>query len=227
MKELLCALCCLITMAAHAQFDNVRKGDVIDVNGVKALVFHIDDDGHGKAISVKALRGKKNAWCTNAKLLKTMGAMLDPNGKSNTDSIYDYIYSSGLSIVQFPAFEWCKNLGPGWYLPSKEDLEMFVNYYLGNEQEFDWDSEEEFDIDTEAITPKIINEKLIDAGGVPFLGNALPGSGYTIGVYTSSKTIDNKVLMYQYNPQKNTYCFKKVPVNMMDTYTIGRAFYNF
>lgn len=104
---------------------------------------------------------------------------------------------------------------------------MFVNYYLGNEQEFDWDSEEEFDIDTEAITPKIINEKLIDAGGVPFLGNALPGSGYTIGVYTSSKTIDNKVLMYQYNPQKNTYCFKKVPVNMMDTYTIGRAFYNF
>jgi len=226
-RTILSAVCCIISIAAHAQFDDVRKGDIIDINGVKALVFQVDAEGHGTAMTVKALRGKKNAWCTNAKLLKNLGATSSPDGMQNTKTVYDYINSSGFSVSQFPAFEWCQKLGSGWYIPSREEMEVFVNYYLGNEQEFDWESEEEFDIDSQAVTPKEINEKLIEAGGVPFLGNAIPGSGLAIGVYTSTKTADNKVFIYQYNTQKNTFRFKGVPTNMIDAYAIGRAFYKF
>ena len=46
------AVCCIISIAAHAQFDDVRKGDIIDINGVKALVFQVDDEGHGTAMTV-------------------------------------------------------------------------------------------------------------------------------------------------------------------------------
>ena len=57
-RMMLCAVCCIVSIAAHAQFDDVRKGDVVDINGVKALVFQVDEDGHGMAMTVKALRGK-------------------------------------------------------------------------------------------------------------------------------------------------------------------------
>ena len=103
-RTILSAVCCIISIAAHAQFDDVRKGDIIDINGVKALVFQVDDEGHGTAMTVKALRGKKNAWCTNVKLLKSLGETLSPDGMQNTEMVYEYINSSGFSISQFPAF---------------------------------------------------------------------------------------------------------------------------
>lgn len=227
-KILFCALCCLIYLAAPAQtYDDVHKGDIIDINGVKALVFQIDDEGHGTAMAVKALRGKKNAWCTNLKYLKKLPATSNADGEENTKAVLEYIKSSNLDITQFPAFEWCQKLGKGWYIPSWEEMKDFVNYYLGNEQEFDWDSEEEFDANEGTVTPKALNEKMVDAGGIPFLGNAIPGSGLTVGVYTSTMTDNYSVYIYQYNSQKNNYRFRVTPVNQLDLFTIGRAFHKF
>lgn len=224
---LICVLCCFC-ITAHAQsYNNVNKGDIIDINGVKALVFHVDKNGHGVAIAVKALRGRKNVWCNDKNILKSMIPTIDSDGMKNTEIVYHCIENNNYSISSFPAFEWCKNLGIGWFIPSKEDLEFFLNYYLGHDFEFDWDSEEEFDIDSESISPKSINEKILNAGGIPFLGNAIPGSLCTIGICTSTRTSDNKIFIYQYFPRKNTYCFKKVPVGMLDNFIMVRAFYRF
>lgn len=224
-KLVLCALCCLMSLAARAQYYDVEKGDIIQINGVKAIVFKTDGNGHGKAMSVKALRGKKNAWCSNARLLKNFPSATDPDGEKNTRQIFEYIQSSRQDLASYPIFEWCRKLGPGWYVPSREDMEEFVNYYLGNEQDFDWDDESEFGGDSNAANPKAINEKLTDAGGVPFLGIVI--SGYVIGIYTSTLSPEHNVSVYQFNSIKNKYRFKQVGINMLDTYTLGRAFIKF
>lgn len=220
-------MCCLMSVAALAQFDGVGKGDIISINGTKAIVFSVDEYGHGTAMTIKALRGKKNLWCLNPKLLKNLEPLTSESGKVNTAAVLKYIDDNRISISDFPVFEWCRNLGEGWYIPSFQDMEVFVNYYLGNDQDFDWDSEEEFDVDAESVTPKQVNEKMIDAGGVPFMGNALPGAVTAVGVVTSTRTETGDVYIYQFNSQKNSFRFKAVSPLKMDTFALGRAFYDF
>ena len=42
-------------IAAHAQFSNIKQGDIIDINGTKGLVFQVDESGsHGKACPFNA-----------------------------------------------------------------------------------------------------------------------------------------------------------------------------
>ena len=36
-----------------------------------------------------------------------------------------------LGIESYPAFEWCENLGEGWYLPSGAELKSFIEAYNG------------------------------------------------------------------------------------------------
>ena len=134
-------MCCI---AAHAQFSDVKQGDIIDINGTKGLVFQVDESGsHGKAMSIQCLRGVKNSWCNDKKLGEQLPSMSDENdGFANTKALLDFARANG-KLSNFPVFEWCTKLGEGWYVPSVKELEAFVNYWLGNEQTLDWDDEEE------------------------------------------------------------------------------------
>lgn len=225
-KTLLCVLCSLFTWAAYAQYEGVNKGDIIDINGIKALVFSIDEDGHGMAMAVKALRGKKNVWGQNAKILSQIDAT-NSDGEVNTKAVYDYVDSGVCQLSEFPVFAWCKSMGEGWFLPSRDDLEIFVNYYYGNEQDFDWDSDSDSDVDLESLSTIEINEKLISAGGIPFLGNRYAGAISTFGVVTSTKSLDNKVIVFQFDEKKNTFRFKEITATRLDTFVNCRAFYKF
>lgn len=225
-RIVLCALCCTLWGATHAQFDNVHKGDIIEINGTKALVFAVDGEGHGSAMSVTALRGRKEAWCADNKAANSVNAYSETDGMANTQAVYDYAQSNEISLSQFPAFEWCNTLGEGWYIPSVKQMESFVNFILGNEQEFDWDSEDEFELNSEDLTTKSINESMLEAGGIPFI-SSVSGSIVTMGVYTSTKTDNNKVYIYEMNQNKNVWRFRKVAPSSIGKYTIGRAFYDF
>ena len=90
-----------------------KIGDVIEVNGVKGVVFALNQDGYsGKVVSVTQ-SSSKLLWS------KTSGTKIglkdEKNGKANCGNIAD-------KISEYPAFEWCKNLGEGWYLPAKDEL---------------------------------------------------------------------------------------------------------
>ena len=225
-KLILCALCCTLWGMAHAQFEMVRKGDIIEIDGVKAIVFTTDGKGHGSAMSITALRGRKDAWCSNKRAAKQVATYSETDGFENTKAVYNYVQANGMSLSEFPAFDWCHSLGEGWYIPSVKQLEAFVNFILGNEQEYDWDDDEEFELNTEEITTKSINASMLEAGGIPFI-SSVAGSLMTMGVYTSTKTDDDKVYLYEMNQVKNVWRFRKVSPSIIGKYTIGRAFYDF
>ena len=64
----LLSMCC---MTAHAQYANVNVGDIVDFNGVKGIVYQVDETGeHGKAMTISCLRGVGDSWCSDSKWQK-------------------------------------------------------------------------------------------------------------------------------------------------------------
>lgn len=211
----LLSMCC---MTAHAQYANVNVGDIVDFNGVKGIVYQVDETGeHGKAMTISCLRGVGDSWCSDSKLAKKMPQTSDEqDGEKNTQSVIEYAKSNN-ALSKFPVFKWCAELGEGWYVPSLKELEAFVNYWLGNEQTIDWDSEEDAQIDDSKPYYKLVNTKIIEAGGVPFLN----------GVFTSTVNQDGKVYVFWFDRQKNAFSFKKWSKDNLSKYFVGRAFRKF
>lgn len=220
MKKVLLSLLSVCCLAAHAQFSDVSTGDIIDINGTKAIVYQVDESGcHGTAMSINCLRGVKDSWCNDSKLGNSLPSMSDErDGKANTQTVLDFAKSRN-AISKFPVFEWCTKLGEGWYVPSLKELEAFVNFWLGNEQTMDWDADEEIENQIDENKPyyKQINMKIVDAGGVPFLN----------GVFTSTVTPEGKVYVFWFDRQKNSWSFKRASKNSLSKYYVGRAFYKF
>lgn len=220
MRRFLLLLLSVCSISAYAQFSNVATGDIIDINGVKAIVYQVDESGcHGTAMSLKCLRGVGDSWCNDKKLAKNMPPMNDENdGFANTKAVIDFAKSKN-ALSKFPVFEWCTQLGEGWYVPAKKELEAFVNFWLGNEQTIDWDADEDTEnvIDDSKPFYKQINAKIVDAGGVPFLN----------GVFTSSVDNEDKVYVFLFDRQKNTWSFKKRTKSNLSKYFVGRAFHKF
>ena len=219
-KVVLLLLLCMCRISVHAQLDAVSIGDIIDIHGVKAIVFQVDEnDNHGKAMTINCLRGVKNMWCNDNTLADAMPTIASENdGYSNTMTVIEYARSEN-ALAKFPVYEWCSKLGDGWYILSLKELESFVNFWLGNEQEIDWDDaiEEEYEVDDSKPFYKQINMKMLDAGGTPFLN----------GVFTSTVDSDGKVYVFMFNQKKNSWSFRKHPKEKLSKYYVGRAFYRF
>ena len=222
MKRIILAFSIFIAFVFSATAQNI--GDIVDINGVKAIVFNIDGDGHGTAMSVKALRGQKKAWCTEKRLADLVVADSETDGYANTRAVYDIIDAGYASPEDFPAFTWCRKLGEGWYIPAPAQLEKFVNFIMGNNIEYDWDDDSEQQLPE--IDMDVINNKLIDAGGMPFL-SSVAGALSVTGLFTSTKSTEGKVFVYQVNPEKNQWKFAKLPLINIGIYMNCRAFYDF
>ena len=204
-----------------AQVSDVQKGDILEVKGVKGIVLSVDDSGcHGTMMSVKAFRGTKNLFCSKPSLLKKVSMSSTIDGKANTEELLSYVEANNLSLTDFPVFNWCKSLGRGWYVPSIEQLKIFVNYWLGNDDlEVDWGDEEEFEVSEEDAVEhtKKVNRILMDAGGVPFLN----------GVFSSTLSADKKVDVFDYNKENGSWKFSAKKLSWVGSYSVGRAFYDF
>jgi hypothetical protein len=226
MRKIVCSLqliaCfCLCSLTASAQYTDVRKGDIIEIDGIKAIVWQVDETGqHGCAMSVKALRGVDDAWCKNKEVADRLPVMNDDSdGLANTQALCVFAEKDGIPLADFPAFEWCKQLGPDWYIPSVKELEGFINFWVGNEQDMDWniDDETEQALDNERPYYKQVNNKMLDAGGISFIN----------GVFTSTINADGKVYVFSFNRKKNTWSFHKRNPLRVGKYMVARAFHRF
>lgn len=196
----------------------VSVGDIIEIDGQKAIVFTTDDSGeHGTAMTVKAFRGVDNPWCSNGKSAKKMPATTNEiDGEANSMAVINFAKQNNV-LADFPAFQWCNNLGSKWYIPSLKELEAFVNYWLGNEEILQWDEDSEQELDPTKQFFKDVNMKLLDAGGTPFIN----------GVYTSTTNTDGKVYVFNYDRRKNVWSFKLKNRTNLGQDCVGRAFIKF
>lgn len=101
-------IACFTSLICSAQVKNVKKGDVLQVNGVKGIVFNVNEDGtHGQMMSVKAFRGKQNLYCVKSAYLKGISMLDENDGKANTDELFAYASAKGISLTNYPVYNWC------------------------------------------------------------------------------------------------------------------------
>lgn len=104
-----------------------KVGDYFDNGTKKGVVFDIWDGGrHGKIVSLS--EANKLEWTTSREI-KNIGAT------SNDDGTFNNLLVGLQPILNkrswhwktyYPAVEWCKKWGEGWYLPAIDELKMFT-----------------------------------------------------------------------------------------------------
>lgn len=111
--------------ATNAKSASVYKiGDYYNENGKKGVVFEVSDGGrHGKIVSLHP-SDKPLQWYTDSQYdrMIRVKASSRSDGKMNTVMVMNREDSD-----QYPAFVWCSNQGPDWYLPAEKELEAIYN----------------------------------------------------------------------------------------------------
>lgn len=133
-------------------------GDIYNKDGLKGVVIMLTDGGrHGLIMS---LDEACLAWCKlHRKQLKAVGASDRHDGLNNMAAVEKYIADNNLSWSDFPAFEWCRAKGEGWYLPSINELWGMGTMYLGGTRTA-----------SNRKYRKSFNENVTSAGGTPLSG---------------------------------------------------------
>ncbi|MBO7219754.1 MAG: hypothetical protein J6V21_01040 [Alistipes sp.] len=131
-------------------------GDIYDKDGVRGIVVLLQDGGrHGVVMS---LDEACLAWCKlHRKVMKDNTlATNNSDGMVNMQAIEKYIVKHNFLWSDFPAFEWCRNKGEGWYLPSINELWCAGTMYMGGTRTA-----------SNRTLRKRFNDNLKGAGGVP------------------------------------------------------------
>lgn len=121
-----------------------RPGDYYEVDGVAGVVCAVTEDGlHGLVLSLDELF---LPWCLlHKERLQTVGADSRDDGRKNMEAVARVIERDGLAWSDFPAFEWCRRKGEGWYLPAIDELlTLGHNYNGGSRMRLDRDARERF-----------------------------------------------------------------------------------
>lgn len=95
-----------------------KIGDFYNENGIKGIVFEINESGtEGKIVS---LTQDYTDWALEDSeyINKQIGLFDDYDGENNFIKIKQIKNWS----IYFPGFKWCSNIGAGWYLPAKYEL---------------------------------------------------------------------------------------------------------
>lgn len=104
--------------AAPAATDALYEiGAFYDRDGIQGIVIATTDGGkHGTIIS---LDEACLPWSTiERKNLKSCGCNDRFDGRKNMATLEQFIAAEGLSWNDFPAAQWCRAKGEGWYLPA-------------------------------------------------------------------------------------------------------------
>ena len=134
-------------------------GDIYNKNGIKGVVVMLTDGGrHGLIMS---LDEACLPWCNlhRKKQKKAMGASDRHDGMMNMLAIEKYIAENNLSWSNFPAFEWCRAKGEGWYLPSINEIWSAGTMFLGGSR-----------VASNRKARKNFNDNITIAGGTPLSG---------------------------------------------------------
>ena len=148
----------VIVQEADQEVKTYSIGDIYEKDGIKGVVVKLENGGASGVIM--SLDESCKAWCTlHRKKMAAMGAVDRADGEANMKAIEQYIEKNGLSWSDFPAFEWCRAKGEGWYLPSINELWAAGTIYLGGSRTA-----------TNRRFRKSFNARLEGAGGTPLSG---------------------------------------------------------
>ena len=148
----------VIVQEADQEVKTYSIGDIYEKDGIKGIVVKLENGGASGVIM--SLDESCKAWCTlHRKKMTAMGAVDRADGEANMKAIEQYIEKNGLSWSDFPAFEWCRAKGEGWYLPSINELWAAGTIYLGGSRTA-----------TNRRFRKSFNARLEGAGGIPLSG---------------------------------------------------------
>lgn len=102
-------------------------GDIFDENGIRGVVIQTVDGGrHGLILSLEeAPIGTQ--WDNARATLFYMGLDNHKDGWENMKKLEQAIEQNHLKWEDFPAFDYCRSLGQGWYLPAIEELMCMWN----------------------------------------------------------------------------------------------------
>lgn len=138
------ALVCAQSASAHIIGKNYMPGDIIMIDGIESLVFHVDDTGlHGKAMNIcwpdvpgdlqKSLKKAKSRY--EKKIKK--GEMTEEQMNNNLSIIENAFRipepkrNKMAKIEHFDPQDWYKAAPEGWRLPDLTDAEDFCTFYCG------------------------------------------------------------------------------------------------
>ena len=158
-----------VSAEIHSRERTYSIGEIYSKDGVVGVVVLLTDGGrHG---AVMSLDEACLEWCSQrGRDLEVVGASNKKDGMANMAIVEQYIAKNGLSWSDFPAFEWCRSKGEGWYLPSINELWTAGTMYLGGSRHV-----------ADRKLRKQFNESVTMAGGV-MLSNSM---------YYYSSTEDN------------------------------------
>ena len=110
--------------------DTYTIGEIYDKNGIRGIVVLLTDGGrHGVIMSLDEACLE---WSTiPRKESKESGSADRVDGIENMKTMEAYITKNNLSWSDFPAFDWCRKKGEGWYLPAINELWNAGTMYLG------------------------------------------------------------------------------------------------
>ena len=147
-----------VVVEQSADEETYNIGDIYNKNGLIGVVVMLTDGGrHGLIMS---LDEACLAWCNlPRKQQKAVGASDRTDGMKNMEAVEKYIADNNLSWSNFPAFEWCRAKGEGWYLPSINELWSMGTMYLGGTR-----------IASSRKYRKGFDENVKAAGGTPLSG---------------------------------------------------------
>jgi len=196
MKKFIKTLVAMIASTLMLNAQTYKIGDLYDVNGVKGIVFRVDDSGqHGLIMS---LDDCGDSWCvtklnkkdTKHESIPTDTEAFDENdGAKNMEVIEKYVNETGISWDYFPLMKWAKELGEGWYIPSKNelwDIIKFVN--VGETEAMEMDTLRALDKRIKGIRGKVKKDKSI--GFVKNVSTSPINSFYVFNIMLSSTEVE-------------------------------------
>ena len=118
-------------VAATPQAEKTYEiGDFYNEDGLTGVVCQLSEGRkHGLIISMQEIY---LPWSTFKKEdFRTVGAVERRDGVQNMKTVEKYIADNNLSWADFPAFDWCRKQGEGWYLPAIDELLVIGHLYNG------------------------------------------------------------------------------------------------
>ncbi len=114
-------------------FRPYKVGDLYDDGSLKGVIVDVTENGrHGLIISLDEAPGML-AWTADKAKVGAIGLDDMKDGRNNMARLAEHIAAKGERWSDYPAFEWCRSLGDGWYLPSIDEvLRMAVAFNGGS-----------------------------------------------------------------------------------------------
>lgn len=107
-------------------------GELFSEGDLSGVVVWVDESGlHGLIMSLQVARlpyGDMGYEMNEAFVSATTGCTHATDGWWNQRRLEQFLAEQGLSWDTYPAFAWCRSLGPGWYLPSIGELECLYAF---------------------------------------------------------------------------------------------------